>query len=221
MRLRVLLFSVVCACFVFGTAPESSHARDEQTAKAKAKKKKKKKKKSKRKSAKKSESKTKTKEASEEVQSEDGKPDPNPYAEGSGEEPVDEEEAPMGILSEGTTGDGALRRSNRMEFDERLVKGQAAKSGAVYLFKRVPRRLPGLVPMRKSYRRRIVEPVLGQWTLKPATYSKKKDAPSEGGDRKGSYVATSSDDALDTGAGSTDDTLLSPKKENEKPGGDK
>jgi hypothetical protein len=41
----------------------------------------------------------------------------------------------------------------------------------VYLFKRVPRHLPGLVPMRRSYRARIVEPVLGERELKPAVYS--------------------------------------------------
>jgi len=69
--------------------------------------------------------------------------------------------------------DGSLRRSGRMEFDERLVKGQAAKSGAVYLFKRMPRRLPGLIPLRRSYRRRIVEPVLGLRPLKPAVFSNK------------------------------------------------
>ncbi len=66
---------------------------------------------------------------------------------------------------------GGLRRSGRMEFDERLIKGQAAKSGAVYLFKRIPRHLPGLVPMRRSYRSRIVEPILGAVPLKPAKYS--------------------------------------------------
>ena len=66
---------------------------------------------------------------------------------------------------------GGLRRPGRMEFDERLIKGQAAKSGAVYLFKRIPRHLPGLVPMRRSYRSRIVEPILGAVPLKPARYS--------------------------------------------------
>ena len=71
--------------------------------------------------------------------------------------------------------DGSLRRSNRMEFDERLVKGQVAKSGAVYLFKRVPRRLPGLVGQRRSYRKRIVLPVLGHRKLKRVVYSKKKE----------------------------------------------
>ena len=64
-----------------------------------------------------------------------------------------------------------FQRSGRMEFDERLVKGQAAKSGAVYLFERTPRRLPGLVPFRRSYRTRIVEPVLGKRELKPPVYT--------------------------------------------------
>ncbi|MBN2529306.1 MAG: hypothetical protein JXR76_23160 [Deltaproteobacteria bacterium] len=64
-----------------------------------------------------------------------------------------------------------FQRSGRMEFDERLVKGQAAKSGAVYLFKRTPRRLPGLVPYRRSYRMRIVEPVLGKRELKAPVYT--------------------------------------------------
>jgi len=81
-----------------------------------------------------------------------------------------------GILERGGGEAGSVRRSNRMEFDERLVKGQAAKSGAVYLFKRVPRRLPGLVPMRRSYRKRIVEPVLGERELKPAVYSEEPPA---------------------------------------------
>ena len=85
--------------------------------------------------------------------------------------------APGSILQQGEAGAGgeagSVRRSNRMEFDERLVKGQAAKSGAVYLFERAPRRLPGLVPMRRSYRKRIVEPVLGERVLKPAVYSEK------------------------------------------------
>ena len=32
-----------------------------------------------------------------------------------------------------------LQRSNRMELDARLVRGEAARSGAVYLFQRAPR----------------------------------------------------------------------------------
>jgi hypothetical protein len=47
-----------------------------------------------------------------------------------------------------------------MDFDERLVKGQGARSGAVYLFKRTPRKLPELVALRTTYRERILTPVL-------------------------------------------------------------
>ena len=63
-------------------------------------------------------------------------------------------------------GGAVVQRSNKMEFDERIVSGQTAKSGAVYLFKRVPRTLPALVAQRRSYRNRIVEPVLGDRPLK-------------------------------------------------------
>lgn len=61
-----------------------------------------------------------------------------------------------------------LRRSNRMEFDARLVKGQTAQSGAVYLFQRAPRRLPPLLKLKQSYLHLIVDPVLGP------DYKKKK-----------------------------------------------
>ncbi|MCP4197283.1 MAG: hypothetical protein GY762_09045 [Proteobacteria bacterium] len=217
MWLRILILSVVGACLVLGTAPESSHAKDRQTVKSK---KKKKKKSSKRTSAKKSKRKSNDDAAT--ALGEDVKTAANPYANGDAEDFSAEDEELKGVLSEGTTGEGALRRSNRMEFDERLVKGQAAKSGAVYLFKRVPRRLPGLVPMRRSYRRRIVEPVLGVRELKPATYSKKKDSPSGDGDRKDSYVSTAPQSAVDKGAGSLNSALSSEnKKETGKPGGDK
>lgn len=56
---------------------------------------------------------------------------------------------------------GSLRRSDRMEFDARLVRGQKATSGAVYIFQRAPRALPPLVVLEQSYLDRIVDPVLG------------------------------------------------------------
>lgn len=71
-----------------------------------------------------------------------------------------------------------LRRSNRMDFDERLVKGQGARSGAVYLFKRTPRELPELVSLRSSYRDRIVEPVLGERAIKTSDEPEPTAAPS-------------------------------------------
>ncbi len=75
-------------------------------------------------------------------------------------------EAPPGeITGEG----GSLRRSGRMDFDERLVKGQGARSGAVYLFKRTPRKLPELVALRTTYRERILQPVLRERALPAPT----------------------------------------------------
>ncbi len=65
--------------------------------------------------------------------------------------------------------DGApLRRSDRMEFDARVVKGERPGSGAVYLFNRAPRRLPPLVRLQQSVLEKIVRPVLGRGAmLKP------------------------------------------------------
>ncbi|MCC6620669.1 MAG: hypothetical protein IT385_05415 [Deltaproteobacteria bacterium] len=54
-----------------------------------------------------------------------------------------------------------LQRNNRMELDARLVRGETARSGAVYLFQRAPRRLPPLVDLEQSYLDEIVVPVLG------------------------------------------------------------
>ena len=78
-----------------------------------------------------------------------------------------EEEAPTEDASSTTSGEGqdsgglgSLRRSNRMEFDARLVRGETAGSGAVFLFQRAPRALPSMVPLRKSYLHRSVDQVL-------------------------------------------------------------
>ncbi len=56
----------------------------------------------------------------------------------------------------------ALRRGERVEFDARLIQGQTAKAGAVYLFERVSSDLSSMVKERRSYRREIVEEVFGQ-----------------------------------------------------------
>lgn len=60
-----------------------------------------------------------------------------------------------------------LQRSNRMELDARVVRGETARSGAVYLFQRAPRRLPPLVGLHQSYLDEIVVPVLGADALAP------------------------------------------------------
>lgn len=72
------------------------------------------------------------------------------------------EAAPAAPAAEPAADDAAatgLRRSNRVEFDARLVRGEKA-SGAVYLFHRAPRRLPALVKLEPDYLDPIVVPVL-------------------------------------------------------------
>jgi hypothetical protein len=66
-------------------------------------------------------------------------------------------------------GGGSLRRSSVMEVNELVVNGQLARSGAVYLYKRTPRRLAELVTLRTTFRDRIIEPVLSdREALEPA-----------------------------------------------------
>lgn len=81
----------------------------------------------------------------------------------------EEASADTDAAEESAPAEPTVLRSDRIEFDERLIRGQSASSGAVYLFKRTPRDLPGLVPVRQSYRRQIVEPVLNNRSLQPVT----------------------------------------------------
>ena len=64
-----------------------------------------------------------------------------------------------------------LRRSNRMEFDGRLIKGERA-AGAVYLFHRVPRKLPALLNLQRDELDRIVWPVLRRGADQPKNVAK-------------------------------------------------
>ena len=54
-----------------------------------------------------------------------------------------------------------LQRGGRLEFDARLVRGERAGSGAVYLFQRPPRQLPSLIERRSSYLDGTVHSVFG------------------------------------------------------------
>jgi hypothetical protein len=56
-------------------------------------------------------------------------------------------------------GNPALQRGTRLEFDGRLVQGQTARSGAVYLFERGRSELRSMVRERQSYREEIVRTV--------------------------------------------------------------
>ncbi|MCC6746256.1 MAG: hypothetical protein IT371_01270 [Deltaproteobacteria bacterium] len=54
---------------------------------------------------------------------------------------------------------GALQRGARVEFDGRLVQGQMAKSGAIYLFARKRSQLRSMVKERTDYRKEILRTV--------------------------------------------------------------
>lgn len=58
--------------------------------------------------------------------------------------------------------DGALRRGARVEFDGRLVQGQTAKSGAIYLFARMRSELRSMVKERSTYRKEILRTVYSE-----------------------------------------------------------
>jgi hypothetical protein len=59
-------------------------------------------------------------------------------------------------------GNPTLQRGQRLEFDGRLVQGQTARSGAVYLFERARSELRSMVRERQSYREEIVRSVFPQ-----------------------------------------------------------
>jgi len=63
---------------------------------------------------------------------------------------------------EGTTSSGSsLRRSNRMEFDPRLIRGETAGTGAVILFDRGRRVLPPLAKRRRVFLRPTLDEAVG------------------------------------------------------------
>ena len=86
--------------------------------------------------------------------------------EAEGEQEGEGEDAGRGEEEEEQTG-ASLQRGNRMEFDARLVRGERAGSGAVFLFQRVPRPLPSMVDKRSSFLGNSVDEILGaRWKKK-------------------------------------------------------
>lgn len=63
------------------------------------------------------------------------------------------------VTAEPKEDDRELRRGERVEFDGRLIEGQTAASGAIYLFERLPSELRSMVQERRAYRREILETV--------------------------------------------------------------
>lgn len=65
-----------------------------------------------------------------------------------------------GDAQQSQSSEGQLQRSDQMEFDARLIRGERA-SGAVFLFQRTPRKLPSMVERRRSYLEGSVRSTLG------------------------------------------------------------
>ena len=74
------------------------------------------------------------------------------------ESPIDEAE--QGDAAAPASG-GSLRRSGRMEFDSRLVRGETAGTGAVVLFNRGQRQLPELTDRRSGFLAPTVREIYG------------------------------------------------------------
>ena len=83
-------------------------------------------------------------------------------------------EAPEDDEDNGATQSATLQRGNRMEFDGRLIRGETAGSGAVFLFQRAPRPLPSMVIKRDSYLGGTVRTVFGGKGLEQFESSKVK-----------------------------------------------
>ena len=79
-------------------------------------------------------------------------------------------------------GNPALQRGTRLEFDGRLVQGQTARSGAVYLFERARSELRSMVRERQSYRDEIVKTVFTEGGREaPKPEGRREASKSEGG----------------------------------------
>jgi hypothetical protein len=79
--------------------------------------------------------------------------------EAEGDETADDEAEGDAEAQQGSS-EGQLQRSDRMEFDARLIRGERA-SGAVFLFQRTPRKLPSMVERRRTYLEGSIRTTLG------------------------------------------------------------
>jgi hypothetical protein len=75
------------------------------------------------------------------------------------EKKAEPEEAPPPAPPPASEEARALQRGERVEFDGRLIQGQTAKAGAVYLFARVSTNLKSMVKERSTFREKIVRTV--------------------------------------------------------------
>jgi hypothetical protein len=53
----------------------------------------------------------------------------------------------------------SFRGPTRVNFDERLIKGQTTKAGSVYIFDRAESEIRSLVDRKRSFRKKIIRTV--------------------------------------------------------------
>jgi len=92
------------------------------------------------------------------------KPKPKPRAPEPAPEPAVDNPTPA--QPQAGVDPGNLRRGGRVEFDGRLVQGQTAKSGAIYLFARKRSELRSMVQERTNYRKEVLRTVYPSWESK-------------------------------------------------------
>jgi hypothetical protein len=78
-----------------------------------------------------------------------------PAAADGGEKSTKSESAAAGAPSTASAAHQVVERESRIEFDERMVKGQSA-AGAIYLFQRSPTEFKSIVQVPDSFRTRTV-----------------------------------------------------------------
>ncbi len=66
------------------------------------------------------------------------------------------------LASGGASAADAYRGPTRVNFDERLIKGQTAKSGSVYIFERQEIGIQSLVRRHRRFRPLIIKSVFDQ-----------------------------------------------------------
>ncbi|MBA2665281.1 MAG: hypothetical protein H0U74_23535 [Bradymonadaceae bacterium] len=89
---------------------------------------------------------------------------PTPPPKQQDEDDDDDDDAPQSSQNQQAP-PPTLLRGGRMEFDARLIRGETAGAGAVFLFQRTPRPLPSMTDRRTSYLENTVYSSLGPgWT---------------------------------------------------------
>jgi hypothetical protein len=91
------------------------------------------------------------------------KPQPKPKDPEPTPAPTSDEPAASSVPT--STGEGAARSSNRIDFDAMHIKGQTTKAGEVQILERKDTELKSMVKRRTSFREEIIQTVFPEKSL--------------------------------------------------------